>query len=161
MAEDLNSQSPDDASTPPARKGSRRQKILILALILMVGGLIYDRQVARPSSQQAYDKALELVDKNVMTAADGESVTNQAVQAAFGKKPSKLVETEDYTIETFRWRRGLLVLSYDVNVVYAHEDGRLVLKNALLNKMPEESQLPGYEYPPVLPPPGEESEPPS
>ena len=156
MAEDLNSQSPDDASTPPARKGSRRQKILILALILMVGGLIYDRKVARPGSQQAYDTALELVDKNVESSADSEPVTNEAVHAAFGKQPSRLVEEEDYMIETFSWRRGLLVLSYDVHVVYASDDnGRLVINSAHLNKLPEESQLPGYQYSPVVPPPGD------
>jgi len=155
MTENINTESTDDTSTPPANKGSRRQTILIVVLLLMGGGLIYDRQVARPRSQQAYDKALELINKNVMTAAESEAVTNQAVQAAFGKKPSKLVKTEDYTIETFSWRRGLLVLRYDVNVVYAHEGGRLVLRNVLLNKMPEKSQLPGYVHPPVLPPPGE------
>ena len=154
MTENTTSKSTDDTSLPPIKKGTRRQTILIVVLLLLGGGLIYDRQVARPRSQQAYDKALELVDKN-MAAAEGKPVTNQMVQAAFGKKPSKLVETEDYTIETFRWRRGLLVLNYDVNVVYAHDDGELVLNNAFLNKLPEESQLPGYEHPPVLPPPGE------
>ncbi|MDC0935738.1 hypothetical protein OAS39_05590 [Pirellulales bacterium] len=161
MAEDPGSQSFDTpsaegTSTPPEKKGSRRQAVLIFALLLLVGGLVYDRNVARPRSQQAYDRALEMVDESVMTSAGGEPLTNEAVHVAFGKKPSNRIETEEYTIETFRWRRGLLVLSYDVNVVYALDDeGRRVLHSAHLNKLPEESQLPGYEYPPLTPPPGE------
>lgn len=160
MAAEPDSQSPDtssaeETSTPPAKKGSRRQRVLILALLLLAGGLIYDRNVARPHSQQAYDMALEMVAKNVMASAEGVPLTDEAVHAAFGKKPSKRVETEEYTIETFRWRRGLLVLSYDVIVVYDLDDeGRPVVHSAYLNKLPEESQLPGYEYPPLVPPPG-------
>jgi hypothetical protein len=156
MTEESHPEPPDNTSTPPVKRGSRRQTILIVVLLLMGGGLTYDRKVARPGSQQGYDTALELVNKNVETSADSEPVTNEAVHTALGKQPSKLVEEEDYTIETFSWRRGLLVLSYDVHIVYAPDDnGRLIIDSAHLNKLPEASQLPGYEFPPVVPPPGQ------
>ena len=160
MPEDQDSQTEtnaprDDSLSRPAKSGSFRQIVLILILLLMIGGLLYDRKVARPGSQQGYNTALVLVKKNADASADSEPVTNEAVHAALGKQPSKLVEEKDYTIETFSWRRGLLVLSYDLHIVYAPDDnGRLVIDSAHLNKLPEASQLPGYEFPPVVPPPG-------
>ena len=116
MSHEPNTQPPPVASaddTVHKPFGSRlRPLALIVLLCIMLAGLYYDRKVARPGSQQAYDLTMELAEKNAELSAEDQPVTNETVQAALKRRPGKLVETDDYAIETYRWRRGLLFLTY-------------------------------------------------
>ena len=125
-----------------------RITILLVILVIMICALAYDRFLARPSSKKGFKIVQDLVQKNVAASVAEKSITNLAVRKALGKEPAESKTTQDYTIETYRWSRGLVGLTYSVHVVYKPNDnGQLVVYAPYQNQQPPASNLPGYVPP--------------
>jgi len=102
---------------------------LISILALLVIGLIYDYQVARPAHKKAWEEIDAMLDaKN--TDAGTVKITNKDVAEKFGFGPSSTYKEGRFTVEVYSWRTGLLVTSYPIYVYYEGEDPlRLALAN--------------------------------
>ncbi len=120
------------ASAPPAApasSGSTLRLIILIALLVgVVGMFVYDRRVAEPESEAAYDKLMEYVaDQNAKGVADAKMVQSADVQAALGMAPT-FVETKDkYTVEYYCWFGKVPVLNTwkrYLSVVYVGEPRR-------------------------------------
>ena len=120
----------------------------MIIMIIMICGLAYDRFIARPGCEKGFETVQNLVQKNVAASIAEESISNLSVQKALGKEPATTTTTEDYTIETYRWPRGLVGLSYTVYVIYQPDaQGELVVYAPYLNREPPVAELPGYVLP--------------
>jgi hypothetical protein len=86
-------------------------------LFLLVIGLIYDYQVARPGVNQAYDKIME---KNTAVNMSSTNIfTNKDVQELLAKQPSRtFTEPNGDYVEVYSWRSGLPVRTHDLFAVY-------------------------------------------
>lgn len=106
-------QQPSDAPTKAkAGGGSIVVKIvLIVVLIAAVGGVVYEFAVASPQSNAAYEKLDAMM-------AEKKYPSQEEVREAIGKDPSETREVEGRTVETYSWRRGLLINSHELHVVY-------------------------------------------
>jgi len=122
--------------------------ILLIIMIIMICGLAYDWFIARPGCETGFETVQNLVQKNVAASLAEEPITNLSVQKALGKEPATTTTTEDYTIETYRWPRGLVGLSYTVYVIYQPDaTGELVVYAPYKNREPPVAELPGYILP--------------
>lgn len=130
----MNAPSPSSAApAPQAPPNVLRQIALIVLLVALIGALAYDRLNARPASAAAFAKMEQLLEKH-HKAAVGERVTPEDVRVAMGRQPTK-VDGKTYVIERYQWRRGTLVATYNINVVYQkRSDGSLLLSNAFHNE---------------------------
>jgi hypothetical protein len=124
--------------------------VLVILLGLMIGALYHDRYRARPQSRGAYDKVNGLLREELGKA--GKATAGPAdVQSLLKATPSGKVDEEHYAIESYRWRRGLIFLTYDVHVVYRKDrGGNAVVYQVMLNEWPGPIDLPGG--PPEAPP---------
>jgi hypothetical protein len=104
----------------PAKKSSAtliRQLVLIGLLILVGAAAVYDRKVARPACDEAYDKLQRLADERI--ASRDAPPTNEDVKKAFGKEPSQTENpSDDIYLEKYTWLAGLPFRSYYIWVVY-------------------------------------------
>lgn len=139
-------QVPNPSSQQPAAKPDASQIRLIILLVVLVLGVIavaYDFLLARPKSVNANGIVEKLIDKRISAAADAAPVTNEEVQKELNRKPSRTNTTEYYTEEIYSWRRGLLLLSYNLYVIYTKDkQGRLELHSCSLNTPPAPEHLP-------------------
>jgi hypothetical protein len=139
-------QVPNQSSKQPAAKPDASQIRLIILLVVLVLGVIavaYDFLLARPNSRKANDIVNALIDKRISAAAGTAPVTNEEVQKELNRKPSRTNTTENYTEEIFSWRRGLLLLKYNLYVIYTKDrQGRLELHSCSLNTPPAPEHLP-------------------
>lgn len=113
-------------------------RIVLLAVVaVMIAALMRDRHVRR-ESKAAYDELEEWLYTDDLPI-DGGGKTAEDVRNLVGFTP-EVVQNERYTMEIYRWQRGLPWLTYDLYVVYSPEpDGRL--QAITLNGPPEESEL--------------------
>jgi hypothetical protein len=143
------------ASAPPAAPASSgstiRLVILIALLVGVVGMFIYDRQVAEPKSEAAYDNLMTFVaDQNAKGVDEAKLVQSADVQSALGMEPT-FVETNDehnYTIEYYCWFGKVPVLNTwkrYLSVVYVGEPRRYDAHYK--NQRPPADSLPGYVHP--------------
>jgi hypothetical protein len=133
------------AAQAPAKKHSpARLPILLVILLLVTGAYFYDRKVAGPACEEGFKKATSLLEQEHAKA--GQMTAGcEAMQDALGKKPARRVDGEHYAVEKYTWRRGSLVQTYFVCVIYRkNQDGKLVLDHVMAaNEEPKPEQLPG------------------
>jgi hypothetical protein len=144
--------SPTPAATPetkPRKQSPLRLVLLLVLLLLVVGALWYDRKVARPACEAGYEKAKALLDRE-LAKAGRVTASFQDMQQALGKKPSRRVDKEHYSIETYSWMRGSLVQTYYINVIFRKERGGDIVLNSVLapNMEPTDDDLPGGQVQP-------------
>ncbi len=113
MSETSNSQS----STPPKQGGSKRLPILLGILAIGLVGLGYDRFIARPAVEAAYESLLA---ENQRVNADSTvTFTNTDVRELLGRDPAEtFTDSNGDTVETYSWRAGMPGKSHDLFVVY-------------------------------------------
>lgn len=100
-----------------AKSGTLRQVLLFGILFLLVIGLIYDYQVARPGVNQAYDKITE--QSALVNMSSTQKFTNKDVQELLGKQPSDTFEDPNGDfVEVYSWRSGLPIRTHDLFAVY-------------------------------------------
>lgn len=142
----MSQQGPKQSSQQPAEKPSSSPVLLIILVVVLVLGIIavaYDRLMARPSSEKAYEVVNGLIDKRIGSPANALPVTNEDVHKELNRKPNRTNTTQHYTEEVYSWRRGLLLLSYNLYVIYTKDkQGRLELHSCSLNEPPEPEHLP-------------------
>ena len=95
-----------------------RMGVLLLLLLIVGGGLAYDRLVLIPSGKEAVDR--------VVTACTNPSADRAAVHKAAGCDPTATEKAGLYEIEDWNFGRILPNLEgYKVTVVF-HQDGNVV-----------------------------------
>lgn len=127
---------------PPKKGGSTRLLILIGLMLLLALALYYDRKSARPGAEAGHAKLQNLRQEQI--AKPGHDVaTPEDIAQLLGKQASRREETDWYTIETFCWRRGFPLLTYDVYAVYQKtSDDKVRFYAATLFQRPETNDLP-------------------
>jgi hypothetical protein len=134
---------------PPSSKGRNPtalaiRSVLLVILVVLLAALLYDRFVAAPRANKAYDAVDAL-----LTAAEqpsmGENtrpVTDVEVKSAIGEPGHPREDAGQFAIDRYSWRRGLLFTSYDLYVVF-HKDagGQLVLYQIYKNERPAAADL--------------------
>jgi hypothetical protein len=105
------------------KSGSKRSKLLIVILVVLLAALAYDYVVARPNVDSAYDRIAE---KSVEVNANTTEVfTDADVQELLGRKPSRTFNDVDGDrVEVYSWRAGLPFRTHDLFVVYKPNEGR-------------------------------------
>lgn len=131
------------AAPPAAKKPNPTRSLLLLSLLLlMLAALYYDRYVARPGSELAYQKVERYLQQELSKAGQTTASFDE-VKEIVGCGPSSHVDHEYYTIERFSWRRGVLFASYFIDVVYRKDaEGDRVLYAVTHNEPPAEEDLP-------------------
>ena len=112
----------------PRRASSSRLTVLLLFLVVVGAGCIYEFAFARPSYQKAWDQ-IRKIDKSPTSS----EYTASNIEELMDRAPHRVDDTlhEDCIVHTFRWRSGLLVKNHDIHVVFTK------LNDALIEKRPE------------------------
>ncbi len=122
-----------------------RQAILVILLIVVGCAFAYDKLVASRQHGDAWSKI-----KEVESSDKSGAQTNEDIQEILGKTPARTtnpVEHPGFMYETYSWRRGLLVTTHDIHVVYAEAkigDGppKWFYYSASAGKEPDETNFP-------------------
>lgn len=123
-AEKMSAETQDSSQSPPEKKSNTTLLILLVILALGVAGLMYDRRVARPGVEKAYDDLISLVEKTNRNVQ--ESVNPEDVRAVVGRAPvSNFDDGEDF-VEVFAWRSGLPIRTHKLYAVYKEQHGQKV-----------------------------------
>ena len=134
MTQSSENGSADQATPGPSSTGRNRQTVLFVILVLGIIALIWEFRIARPNHEQAWDAVEKMLESNY-SAAGEVSNTNEDVKQLIGKSPAQTIPKDYHAIEVYKWRRGLPILAYTVQVLYQKKtDGRLLLVNAKLNE---------------------------
>ncbi len=118
--------------------------LLLVILVVLLAALVYDRFVAAPRLNQAYD-AVDALLTDAEQPSMGEikkPVTDVDVKSAIGEPEHPREDAGQFAIDRYSWRRGLLFTSYDLYVVY-HKDagGLFVLFKIYKNERPAAADL--------------------
>ena len=112
---------------------STRLTVLLLFLLVVGVGCIYEFAFARPSFQAAWEK-IQKIDQS----RDSSNKTAAEIEELMGRPPFRTSEDvhEDCVVQTYRWQSGLLVKNHDIHIVYTKltkqlEDLRPELKGTL------------------------------
>jgi hypothetical protein len=148
------SEKPNEPAPQTMEGGPKARLIVRIVLLAILGiaivALAYDRLLARPRNQQEFDTVQKLVDTKNQNPAT-KPITNKDVQEAVGREPSRVEESEYYTMEFYTWPRGLPTKEYFICVVYSPND-KMLLHDVRQNELPDPNTLPGARY---QPPPAE------
>lgn len=109
------------------RQGSSTRLTVLLLFLLVVGaGCIYEFAFARPEYQEAWDKV-----RKVDESPDSSEYTSEQIQEMMGQEPFRTDDSlhENCVVHTYRWRSGLLVKNHDIHVVYTKLNPMLLEKN--------------------------------
>ncbi len=119
-----------------ARGAASRLIVLLLFLVVVGAGCIYEFAVARPTFQAAWEK-IQQIDDGTMEI-DGErmepsEITSLQIQEMLGREPFK-VDNElhkECRVETYRWPSGMVLKNHDIHIVYTK------LNDAIQEKQPK------------------------
>ncbi len=105
---------------------STRLTILLLVLLILSIGCIYEFSVARPAYNAAWDEI-----KKIDAAGDSSNYTSEHIRELIGE-PVSVNETfrSDSVVYTYRWPSGLLVKNHEVKIVFTKINPLLSLKSA-------------------------------
>ena len=135
----------NQTSEKPAKKGGGPLRIILILVMLVMLGLLGMDLYGRRASESAFDE----VQKWVVAKKEA---TPEEVHQLLGRQPDNgTVEKEHYFQETYSWRRGRLIDTYYVTVLYADKGGEPVLHEVEKNREPDANSIPN-------PPPPELSE---
>ncbi len=121
----MSAETNDSSQVTPEKKSNTTLLVLLVILGLGVAGLVYDRRVARPGVEKAYDDLVALVEKTNRSVT--ESVNPEDVQAVVGRAPVSSFDEGDDFIEVFAWRSGLPIRTHKLYAVYTEQHGEKVL----------------------------------
>ncbi|MEM8668707.1 MAG: hypothetical protein AAGG48_14395 [Planctomycetota bacterium] len=109
--------------------GSKRLLILLGILGIGLVGLGYDRVIARPAVEAAYDSLLA---ENEKLNASGTDVLNDSsVRDLLGCEPAEMFDdTNGDKVEKYSWRAGMPIKTHDLFVVYKKNDKGLMFHRA-------------------------------
>lgn len=126
-----------------ANNRGRNIRLLILfgVLALMLAALWYDRAVARPGVDAAYEAIAKLND-NINTTGGNRAMTNQDVQNELKRKPSRVRTEGPYEIEVYSWMAGLPFRTHDYYAVYTKDGETRVFKTHYKIKLPLNELVP-------------------
>ncbi len=93
---------------------STRLTILLLVLLILSIGCVYEFFVARPAYNAAWDEI-----KKIDASGDSSNYTSEHVRELIGE-PVSVNDTirSDSVVYTYRWPSGLLVKNHEVKVVF-------------------------------------------
>lgn len=141
QAESSSQPAQQKSSSSSLQKGIRIALFVILALLIIA--IIYDRQVARPAVESAYQTIEEL------NAASGSKVLTDAdVHEALGRQPSYTRSDGPYTLEVFAYRAGLPWRTYPYTVVYSGESNRYFMTHFKFEEVTMDTLAPPAQYKP-------------
>jgi hypothetical protein len=119
-------------------------------LAAVVAAYAYDRFVAAPGSERAYEAVQDLVEeRNGQAAGTTPRLASADVQAAVGFAPTFTQVEQDYTIEWYcwwGWVPGLNTWKRFVTVVYVGNEPRRVGSH-YINEVPPQESLPKHYLP--------------
>ena len=105
-------------AAPPSSSSPVRFVILIGLLGVMLGALWYDRKVARPAVEDAYNRIAKL--NGEMNSKAGHTfMTNKDVQSELKRTPIEILRQDGYLIEVYGWRAGLPTRTHNYYAVYS------------------------------------------
>ncbi|MAI32568.1 MAG: hypothetical protein CMM07_12970 [Rhodopirellula sp.] len=111
----------------PPKGSSKRLGILLFVLAGSVAAMGYDRYVAKPAVQAAYNAILKENGKVYTTI--GKTFTNKDLQNLIGKTPAKtLTDSDGNTVEIYQWRAGLPIRTHDLFAIYEQKDDSLIFR---------------------------------
>ena len=84
----MSAETNEPSQVTPEKKSNTTLLVLLVILGLGVAGLVYDRRVARPGVEKAYDDLVALVEKTNRSVT--ESVNPEDVQAVVGRPGEQL-----------------------------------------------------------------------
>jgi hypothetical protein len=117
------------SSTPSNQGGSKRLPILLGILAIGLVGLGYDRFIARPAVEAAYDSLL--AENQRMNADSTVTFTDADVRKLLGRDPAEtFTDTNGDTVERYSWRAGMPIKSHDLFVVYKTQTDFLMFHRA-------------------------------
>lgn len=122
---------------------SARKRQLVLLGVLAVGILLlgYDFYVARPACDAGYQEIMKLLGKSMAAKSDQAPLGPADVRNALGFGPSaKETKHDDWLIETYQWRGGLIFRTYKLYVVYKGLENP-ILQNVIQNEFPSEEVI--------------------
>lgn len=150
MSDSSSVPAPAPAANPSPQKGSPlRLVVLLILLLLTMLGYAYDRKVAKPACEEGYQAVMDLRQKLVSDKGNA-TASSEDVQKLLSKRPKQREEAENYVIETYGYRRGFPLLTYDIYVVY-RKDAKAgnTLWNATILERPAKEELPHGTITPV------------
>lgn len=113
-----------------------RLTVLFTVLVLMLIGLWYDRKVARPSVEQAWD-SIEVLNNKINSEAGRAAMTNTDVQQALNRQPSRTLADGPYQVEVYSWMAGLPFRTRDYYAVYTPGVGKLLFTTHFKYAIPD------------------------
>lgn len=97
-----------------------RRLILLCILVAVICSLTYDRLVARPGVEEAYNKVGRLHEKH--SASSRRPITNKEIQELLKRQPSRVYSEGPYEVEVYGWSAGLPYRNREYFVIYTGKD---------------------------------------
>ena len=150
MSDSSSASTPAFSANPRPKKGSPlRLVVLLILLLLTMLGYIYDRKVAKLACENGYQAVMDLRQKLVSDKGNA-TASSEDVQKLLSKRPKQREEAENYVIETYGYRRGFPLLTYDIYVIYRKDEkANCTLWNATILERPAKEELPHGTITPV------------
>lgn len=139
---------PDRSHTECRRAVRRTGAVNTRTLVLLVGlglalfALWYDKKVARPAVEAAYN-TIETYNDEVNTSAGRVYLTEKEIQQKLNREPSKSYSDGDYFVEEYRWVSGLPFRSHTYYAVYGAGTPLVFLKHFKYELPPDELKAEG------------------
>ena len=118
----------EQPSSTHSRGGRLRRYILFALLLVMLGALWYDRKVARPSVESAYDR-IERLNEGINAEKSRKQLTSKEVQTALNTMPDRVFAENGYQVEVYSWFAGLPFKTRDYYAVYSSAPPNRFLKH--------------------------------
>ena len=120
---------------------SLRLTVLFAILVLMLIGLWYDRNVARPGVEAAWNSIAQLNTK-INAEAKAKAMTNVDVQQALNRQPSRTMTQGAFQVEVYSWMAGIPFRTRDYYAVYSPGSGKLFFTTHFKYVIPEGELVP-------------------
>ena len=104
-----------------ATRSSGTLNILLVVLVLMIAAMAYDKLVARPKVQKAFD-LVTAANEEINASADRRAMTNKDVQEVLGRGPDSTEEVNTYMVERYGYRGGLLLKKHYYYAAYTGDE---------------------------------------
>lgn len=104
---------------PPSQEAGQWRRYVLFALLLaMFVALWYDRKIARPHVESAFDR-IERLNEQVNSQKGRQQLVSQDVQSALKLQPDRVFTEGGYHVEVYSWRAGLPIITRDYFALYS------------------------------------------
>ncbi len=146
MSDPTSSSEPTPAAAEgPTPDGSSKRLVILLGILAVgLAAFAYDRLVARPAVEQAYEK---IIAKNDEINQDSTRIfTNLDVQQLIGKEPSStFFDDNGDTVEVYQWRAGMPLRTHDLFAVYKKSGDALMFYRGAMGKYETGSEFSQFD----------------